>query len=120
MLQVMLASMALNTTLAGGIRPFLHMPSVDTYAKHDPYGTTILPEGRLLRPAGFPTPVARNPFGLAVSPDGQHAFVASEGAGQWLDQWETKPMVTPQDNLKGNTGAVAYSPDGKRFFWSSG
>jgi len=120
MLQVMLASMALNTTLAGGIRPFLHMPSVDSYAKHDPYGTTILPEGRLLRPAGFPTPVARNPFGLAVSPDGQHAFVASEGAGQWLDQWETKPVVTPQDNLKGNTGAVAYSPDGKRFFWSSG
>ena len=101
-------------------RPYLHMPSVDTYAKHDPAGTTILPEGRLLTPAGFATPVARNPFGLALSPDGKQAFVASEGKGQWVNDWQTTPAVVAQPDPKGNTGACAYSVDGKRLFWGDG
>ena len=101
-------------------RPFLHMPSVDTYAKHDPYGTTILPEGRLLTPAGIPTPVARNPYGMAISPDGKQIFVASEKAGQWLVNWESTPKVSPQTALKGSTGACRFSPDGQHFYWASG
>lgn len=102
------------------VRPYLHMPSVDTFAKHDPTGTTILPEGRLLTPAGFPTPVARNPYGLLLSHDGRQAFVASEGSGQWVEDWQSTPKVTPQAAPGGNTGACAYSADGKRFYWSSG
>jgi YVTN family beta-propeller protein len=96
------------------------MPSVDTFAKHDPGGVTIHPEGRLLTPAGFPTPVARNPYGLALSPDNGQLFVASEGTGQWIDGWQTKPAVTSHGDPKGNTGAAAYSSDGKRLYWSSG
>src|ERR1019366_5267011 len=99
-------------------RPYLHMPSVDSFAKHDPYGVTILPEGRLLTPAGTPTPVARWPYGLALSPDGQRAFVASEGVGQWIAGWQDKPVVSRLslgDNGKGgNAGACAIAPDGKR------
>jgi len=96
------------------------MPSVDTYAKHDPYGVTILPEGRLLTPAGFPTPIANNPFGMAMSPDGTQAFVASENAGQWVSDWQGKPTVVRQPDPKGNTGGCAYAPDGKTLYWSSG
>ncbi len=103
-----------------GARPYLHMPSVDSKAKHDPSGTTILPEGRLLTPVGVATPVARNPYGLAISPDGAQAFVASEGKGQWLDGWRQTPTVTPQEAPGGNTGALAYSADGKRLYWGSG
>ena len=101
-------------------RPYLHMPSVDTQARHDPAGTTILPEGRLLTPAGTAIPVARNPYGLALSPDGGQAFVASEGAGQWVDGWREKPAVAAQAAPGGNTGACAYSADGKRLYWGSG
>jgi DNA-binding beta-propeller fold protein YncE len=104
----------------GQAQPYLHMPSVDSFAKHDPYGTTILPEGRLLTPAGSAIPVARNPYGLALSPDGTAVFVASEGKGQWVDGWRGAPTVVPQDAPGGNTGACAYSADGKRLYWGSG
>lgn len=103
-----------------GTRPYLHVPSVDSFAKHDPAGITILPEGRLLRPAGTATPVSRNPYGLAMSPNGEQIFVASEGAGQWIDGWRTTPQVTHQPAPGGNTGACAYSADGKRLFWGNG
>ncbi len=101
-------------------RPYLHMPSVDTYAKHDPYGVTILPEGRLLKPLGTPTVVARNPYGMAISPAGDQLFVASEGVGQWVDGWPGQPMVKPEPAKKGNTGGCAYSADGAHFYWASG
>ncbi|MDR3690406.1 MAG: bifunctional YncE family protein/alkaline phosphatase family protein [Fimbriimonas sp.] len=105
-------------------RPFLHMPSVDSYAKHDPSGVTILPEGRFLTPAGKPTPVARWPYGLAVSPDGTRAFVASEGAGQWVNDWQTNPTVQKLDlsrgGKRGNSGGCALSADGKHLYWSTG
>lgn len=101
-------------------RVFLHVPSVDTYAKHDPAGTTILPEGRLLTPAGSATPVARNPYGMAMSPSGDQMFVASSGAGQWLNGWTAKPAVYAQPAAGGNSGACVYSANGKRLYWGSG
>jgi DNA-binding beta-propeller fold protein YncE len=106
-------------------RPFLHMPSVDSFAKHDPFGTTILPEGRLMRPAGWPSPVNKWPHGLAVSPVTDLAFVASERRGAWIDQWPTRaPQVSkfdvPEKDSRANSGAVAFSPDGQLLYWSSG
>lgn len=117
MLAAFLAFLPLN---APKIRPFLHMPSVDTYAKHDPMGVTILPEGRLLTPAGMPTPIARNPYGLAMSPNGSELFVASEGKGQWIANWRIQAAVTEQSAPGGNTGALAYSADGKELYWGTG
>ncbi len=104
-------------------RPFIHVPSIDSYAFHDPSGTTILPEGRLLRPEGKATPVARWPFGLAVNPADGTAFVASEGVGQWLTNWQTDAKVDsfhPEGNKRPNAGGIAFSPDGKLMYWSSG
>ena len=99
---------------------YLHMPSVDSFPRHDPSDVTILPEGRLLTPAGRATPVARNPYGLALSPDGTRAFVASDGKGQWLDDWrsDAKPKAQPAEG--GNTGACAFSADGRTLYWGSG
>jgi len=122
----MLALLLMNL-LAGppkGPRPYLHMPSIDSFAKHDPMGVTILPEGRLLTPAGVPTPVARWPYGLALTPDGQRAFVASEGVGQWLNGWQEKAEVSRlslgENGKRSNAGACAVSSDGKHLYWSSG
>lgn len=112
--------------------PYLHAPSVDTYAKHDPAGLTILPTGRYLKPVGTHTPVARWPHGLTLSPDGATAFVASGGVGQFVAGWQSaNPVVTsvtmPEPEAGGrrrrggsNSGAAAYTADGKTLYWSGG
>src|SRR5215831_8368048 len=75
--------------------PYLHAPAVSEYALHNPNGTTILPTGRLLRPAGKHFPVAKWPHGLVLSPDGATAFVASEGIGQFVtDLGALEPRIT--------------------------
>lgn len=115
MLAALLGLLPVQTRL-----PYLHMPSVSTYAKHDPFGVTILPEGRLLRPAGKATPIARNPYGMAISPRGDQVFVASSRGGQWIDAWNSNATVKAQSAAGGNTGACVYSHDGKRLYWANG
>jgi YVTN family beta-propeller protein len=108
--------------------PYLHAPSVDTYAHFDPNGLTILPDGRYLKPVGRHLPLAKWPNGMALSPDGATVFVASEGIGQTITDWNTPaPVVTPFELEPGsaprrrtNAGAVAFSKDGKTLYWSSG
>lgn len=113
--------------------PYLHAPSIDTYAKHDPAGTTILPTGRLLKPVGRHMPLARWPHSLVLSPDGSMAFVASQGVGQLITDWQgAKPTVTniafeagaktgnTWASRRANAGAAAFAPDGQTLYWSSG
>ena len=112
--------------------PYLHAPSVDTYARHDPKGLTILSNGRYLKPAGRHLPVAHFPYGLAMSRDGQTLFVASDGVGQFITDWRgDHPVVTaftppPFQRRPGkkekptNAGGADFSPDGRTLYWSSG
>ena len=75
--------------------PYLHAPSVETYATHNPAGRTILSTGRYLTPVGKHIPVGRMPYGLAISRDGKMLFVASAGVGQIITDWrQAKPAVT--------------------------
>ncbi len=60
---------------------------MDTYARHDPAGRTILSSGRFLQPVGKHLPVGRFPYGLAMSRDGKTLFVASSGVGQLITDW---------------------------------
>jgi YVTN family beta-propeller protein len=108
--------------------PYLHAPAINEYARHDPNGTTILPTGRLLKPAGKHFPVAQWPHGLVMSSDGASAFVASEGVGQLLSGWEGSEikiiLFSPAGKSgrkgKSNSGAAAFSPDGRTLYWGSG
>ncbi len=109
--------------------PYLHPPSVDTYARHDPNGVTILSNGRYLTPAGKHFPVGRWPYGLAMTRDGSRLFVASDGVGQFLSDWQSgSPQITPLELPKptgkkkghSNAGGADFSPDGKVLYWSSG
>ena len=126
-----LALAGLAITACAADQPYLHAPSTDTYAKHDPNGLTILSSGRYLKPLGRHIPVAREPYGLAMSHDGKTLFVASDGAGQIIADWRaTKPVVTvvnpPMAQRKGkkdrasNGGGSDFSPDGQKLYWSSG
>lgn len=108
--------------------PYLHAPSVNTYAKHDPDGVTILPTGRLLKPVGRSMPVAHWPHGLIISRDGKTVFIASDGIGQLIDNWGTtnptvrriSPTGGGKANKKSNSGGAAFSPDGNTLYWSGG
>jgi len=110
-------------------QPYLHAPAVDKYAKHDPAGITILPNGRYIRPEGRSFPLSRFPHGLAMSRDGKQLFVPSDGVGQILTNWQSgAPNIIqlnppkPPGNSKGhlNAGGADFSPDGSLLYWSSG
>ncbi len=107
---------------------YLHAPSVDSYAKHDPAGVTILSNGRFLKPAGQAFPVAHWPHGLAMSRDGELLFVASAGSGRIFKNWrsadptsqEIKPPAKGPKKNRFNSGGADFSPDGRWLYWSGG
>lgn len=108
-------------------RPYLHAPAINDYAKHDPSGTTILPEGKLLKPVGRAVPLAKWPDGLTLSPDAKTLFIPSEGTGQTVTGWDTAAPATQEfatgsdaGAKRPNSGGCAFSPDGKTLFWSGG
>ena len=108
--------------------PYLHAPSVESYAQFNPEGRTVMTTGRYLKPVGSHIPVAIWPHGLVLSPDGKTAFVASDGVGQLISGWQSgMPTVTtltpekPKEKKRRlNTGAVAFSADGKTLYWGGG
>lgn len=107
---------------------YLHAPSVETYAQHDPTGLTILPDGRYLTPVGTNMPVAREPYGLAMTRDGETLFVASDGVGQLITNWSSGPGAVIAHRLapakerrqRDNSGGADFSLDGKTLYWSGG
>ncbi len=107
--------------------PYLHAPSVDTYARHDPAGRTILSNGRYLQPEGRHWPLARWPYGLIQSRDGKTLFIASDRVGQIVKDW-TGPNPTVEElklgfetgKQRSTTAAAAFSPDGQTLYWSAG
>jgi len=110
-------------------QPYLHAPAVDAYAQHDPDGITILPNGRYIKPEGKNVPLARFPYGLAMSRDGRQLFVSSDGVGQILTDWQSgapkiallNPPQRPDQRRKHiNTGGADFSPDGKLLYWGGG
>ena len=120
-----LAAILLSPAHAPADHPYLHAPSVDSYAKHDPSGVTILSTGRQLKPVGRHLPVGTWPYGLVMSRDGSTLFVASDGVGQFITDWRgPKPVVAevkPYPNKKRpNSGGADFSPDGRTLYWSGG
>jgi len=127
---ISLAGLALNACVAA--QPYVHAPSVDSYARHDPDGLTILSNGRFLKPVGRHLPVGQSPYGLAMSRDGSTLFVASDGVGQIIPDWHATipavavvkpPTYQRQSGKMGkptNAGGADFSPDGRMLYWSSG
>ena len=125
-----LSILGLLTTTGGGsaqkpLPPYLHAPSLTDYATHNPEGRTILPTGRYIQPVGKNLALARWPHGLVLSPDGQTAFVASAGVGQFITDWNSAtPTVTSfspgEAKKRSNAGGAVFSADGKTLYWSSG
>ena len=57
----------------------IEAPAGQRYTTVDTQGTSVLPNGRLIKPYGKTWRVAPHPFGLALSPDGLTAVTANSG-----------------------------------------
>ena len=117
-----------TATPAAAATPYLHAPSVESYATHNPSGVTILANGRFLEPVGRHFPIAQWPHGLAMSRDGQTLFVASAGLGQIVTDWrgsaprirEVLPEKQKGKRRRPSAGGVDFSRDGRTIYWSGG
>ncbi|MDD4192438.1 MAG: hypothetical protein PHI28_13985, partial [Mangrovibacterium sp.] len=54
-------------------------PAGDQFVTIEKEGETIIPNGRIIKPAGKSIVVAPHPFGLTLSPDGNTAVTANSG-----------------------------------------
>jgi YVTN family beta-propeller protein len=54
-------------------------PGRSSFARMDPAGTSVLPSGRLVKPAGTAVQVEHGPFGLCLSPDGKTLVAVHNG-----------------------------------------
>ena len=85
-------------------RWIVESPAQTEYCTVDPDGTTVLPDGRFLRPYGTTHVVAPHPFGLIVDPTGQTAVTANSG---------TNPLsVTILDSVFSGQPRIRQIPEG--------
>lgn len=105
----------------------LTIPGLDQYCKIDATGTSVLPSGRWVRPAGNTIRITHDPFGLTISPDGKKAVTLHDGVFSIIDlatknvirvpSYDGK-IVSPLSN--GSFLGVAIGPDSKTLYLSGG
>lgn len=105
----------------------LTIPGLDQYCKIDATGTSVLPSGRWVRPAGNTIRITHDPFGLTISPDGKKAVTLHNGVFSIIDlatknvirvpSYDGK-IVSPLSN--GSFLGVAIGPDSKTLYLSGG
>lgn len=110
----------------------LSAPAGNLYTSINKNGTTVLPNGRLLTPAGKSLVVAPHPFGLALSGDGKIAVTANSGVSPLsisiIRNLTTSPEIRQvPPGYSTNTGVLesvfmglAISPDNRSVYVSAG
>ncbi len=105
----------------------LSVPAGNKFAEINIKGTTILPSGRLLTPAGKLIRITNDPFGLAISPDGKKAVTLHNGVFTIIDIPSLGTTRVPSYDKKikspftrGSYLGVAFSTDSKTVYLSGG
>ena len=90
-------------------------------------GTTILPSGRFLTPAGKVVQITNDPFGMAVAPDGKKAVTLHNGVFTIIDLQSLGTIRVPSYDKKiksplskGSFLGVAFAGDSKTVYLSGG
>jgi len=79
-------------------------PAGNRFTAIEQMGETVIPNGRIVSPAGRSIVVAPHPFGLCISPDGNTAITANSG---------TSPLsITMIRNLMSDTPDIQQIPPG--------
>lgn len=126
-------SFLLFTNCKNQIDPIvLSAPAGNLYTSINKNGITVIPNGRLLTPAGKNIEVAPHPFGLALSNDGEIAVTANSGVSPLsisiihnltssADVMQVPPgFATDAGVLESVFMGLAISPDNKKVFVAAG
>lgn len=108
-------------------------PAGDRYTSINREGETIIPNGRIISPAGKQILVAPHPFGLTLSPDGKTIITANSGVGPFSisiikDFNSANPVIkqipetlTPEKGLlEAVFMGLAVAPDGNKIYVAGG
>lgn len=87
----------------------LTVPSGNQYARIDTAGISILPSGRFVQPAGQTIRITNDPFGMAVSPDGNTAVTLHNGVFTIIKLSSLKAIRVPGYNREINS-PLAHDP----------
>ena len=105
----------------------LTVPAGNKFSEINTGGTTILPSGRFLTPAGVLIRITDDPFGMAISPDGKKAVTLHDGVFTIIDLRSLSTIRVPSyDNqikspLSGGSYlGVAFAIDSKTVYLSGG
>ncbi len=105
----------------------LTVPAGNEPAKIDLSGTSILPSGRFLTPAGNFIRITHDPFGMAISSDGKKAVTLHNGVFTIIDLQTLDATRVPSydDKIKsplskGSFLGVAFANDSKTVYLSGG
>lgn len=105
----------------------LTVPAGNMVSKINQGGTTILPSGRFLTPAGDMIRITDDPFGMALSPDGKKAVTLHDGVFTIIDliSLNTTRIPSYDGQIKsplsdGSYLGVAFSGDSKTVYLSGG
>ena len=63
----------------------LQVPGTNQFCKINENGTSVLPSGRYVTPAGNLIRITHDPFGMAISPDGKKAVTLHNGVFTIID-----------------------------------
>jgi DNA-binding beta-propeller fold protein YncE len=127
---LLLISLALSGLNAFGqqLHPTLQAPGRDQWCQIQPGGTSVLPSGRWVRPAGQTIRITHDPFGLALSPDGETAICLHDKVLTLIPtrQPDSARRLPPYGAKEsgplggGSFLGVAFSPDSKTAWLSGG
>ena len=105
----------------------LQVPGKDQFCKIDKSGVTVLPSGRYVSMAGETIPITNDPYGMAISPDGQKAVTLHDGvitiinladlSAQRIPSYDKK---IPSPLTKGSFLGVAFATDSRYVYLSGG
>ena len=105
----------------------LAVPAGDKFAAIHEAGTSILPSGRFLTPAGKFIRITNDPFGMAISPDGKKSVTLHNGVFTIVDIQSMGTTRVPSYDHKiksplshGSYLGVAFSKDSKTVYLSGG
>lgn len=129
--KVFLATAILTSTICCAFAQkqvsILQVPGVNEYCNINTNGTSVLPSGRFITPAGKTLRITHDPFGLSISPDGKKAVTLHNGVITIIDLAAMdavrvpsydKTIKSPLSN--GSFLGVAFSPDSKTLYLSGG
>ena len=87
----------------------LQIPGKNRFCIIDEKGSSVLPSGRLVKPAGNLIRITHDPFGMAVSPDGKKAVTIHNGVFTIIDLASLNNTRVPSYNKKINS-QLAHNP----------